>query len=125
MHTLPATMPSNQRCAFDIDGNGSPDAATDGVLLSRYLLGLRGDALITGAVGLGASRQTATDIQNFIASKNYDLDVDDTQQSMTDALLASRLMRGQTGTALASRATRSGSFLTAGEQITAYAAGCR
>jgi len=95
------------------------------VLLSRYLLGLRGDALITGAVGLGASRQTATDIQNFIASKNYDLDVDDTQQSMTDALLASRLMRGQTGTELASRATRSGSFLTAGEQITAYAAGCR
>jgi hypothetical protein len=89
------------------------------------MLGMRGNALISGAVGLGAVRQTATDIQNFIASKNYDLDLDDTQQPTSDALLVSRLMRGQSGAALASRATRSGSFLTAGEQIAAYAAGCR
>jgi LasA protease len=125
MHTLPATMPSNQRCTFDIDGNGTAEAATDGVLLLRYMLGLRGNALIAGAVGLGASRQTATDIQNFITSKNYDLDLDDTQQPTSDALLVSRLMRGQSGAALASGAARSGSFLTAGEQIAAYAAGCR
>jgi len=125
MHTLPATMPSNQRCTFDIDGNGTAEAATDGVLLLRYMLGLRGNALIAGAVGLGAARQTATDIQNFIASKNYDLDLDDTQQPTSDALLVSRLMRGQSGAALASGAARSGSFLTAGEQIAAYAAGCR
>lgn len=125
MHALPATMPSNQRCTFDIDGDGTSEAATDGVMLLRYMLGLRGNGLISGAVGLGASRQTATDIQNFIASKNYDLDLDDTQQPTSDALLASRLMRGQSGAALASGAARSGSFLTAGEQIAAYAAGCR
>ncbi len=125
MHTLPATMPSNQRCTFDIDGNGIVDPNTDGVLLTRYLLGLRGNALIADAVGANPARSTAVDIQNFIASKNFDLDVDDSQRASTDGLLVTRIMRGQTNAAVATRATGVGSFLTSGEQIVAYAAGCR
>ena len=31
---------------FDLDGNGSNDALTDGLLLLRYLFGLSGDSLI-------------------------------------------------------------------------------
>jgi LasA protease len=76
MHTLPSTMPSNSSCAFDIDGNGSVSAATDGVLLLRYLLGLRGTALTNGAVGAGATRATANLLEPFIASKDYDMNVD-------------------------------------------------
>lgn len=51
---------------LDIDGNGSYSATTDGLLALRYLLGLRGAALISGAVGGGASRSTSTAIQQYL-----------------------------------------------------------
>jgi|GEM_PF-3560704 len=51
------------RPVLDIDGNGTTDAATDGVLLTRYLFGLRGANLIADAVGVGAIRNTAALIE--------------------------------------------------------------
>ena len=41
--------------AMDVDGNGSSDALTDGLLIIRYLFGIRGSALISGAIGPGAT----------------------------------------------------------------------
>jgi hypothetical protein len=41
---------------FDIDGNGKVDAATDGLLLVRYLFGMRGPQLTSGAIGADATR---------------------------------------------------------------------
>lgn len=125
MHTLPATMASNFRCALDIDGNNVPDAMTDGVLLTRYLLGFRGDNLIAGAVAAGAPRNSATDIENFIARKFYDLDGDGAQHPHTDGLLAARLLAGRTGTALSTQAIGIASARTSGAQVAAFAAGCR
>lgn len=55
------------RLSFDIDNDGNLDAATDGVLILRYLLGLRGTALIQGAVTPGAPRNTAVDIEAYLA----------------------------------------------------------
>jgi hypothetical protein len=40
--------------AGDIDGNGSVDALTDGLLLLRYLFGLTGNTLTTDVIGDGA-----------------------------------------------------------------------
>jgi len=54
--------------SLDIDGNGTPDAMTDGLLLVRYLLGLRGQALIAGAVAPDAVRSTAAAIELHIQS---------------------------------------------------------
>ena len=51
---------------LDIDGDGSYGATTDGLLALRYLLGLRGAALISGAVGGGATRSTSTAIQQYL-----------------------------------------------------------
>lgn len=53
---------------LDIDGNGQADASTDGVLILRYLFGLRGASLIAGAVGPGATRMTAASIETRISS---------------------------------------------------------
>ena len=53
---------------LDIDGNGSCDALTDGLLVIRYLFGLRGAALIQGAVGAGAQRTSATVVEAYIQS---------------------------------------------------------
>jgi hypothetical protein len=53
---------------LDVDGDGRIDALTDGLLLMRYLFGLRGDALPTGAIGATAKRTTGAQIEAYIAS---------------------------------------------------------
>jgi hypothetical protein len=50
----------------DIDNNGSLDALTDGLLLMRYLFGLRGNSLIDDVVAANAGRSTAAEIENYI-----------------------------------------------------------
>ena len=53
---------------FDVDGNGALELANDGVLIVRYLLGFRGDALIADAIGNGARRAQAADIEQYLQS---------------------------------------------------------
>ncbi|MGB1403874.1 MAG: glycoside hydrolase family 3 N-terminal domain-containing protein, partial [Porticoccaceae bacterium] len=52
----------------DIDGNGENDALTDGLLVLRYLFGLRNDALTAEAIGVGATRTDPNDIGAYIES---------------------------------------------------------
>jgi hypothetical protein len=54
------------RPALDVDGNGTADPLTDGMLIFRYLYGLRGSALIAGAVGSLATRPTAAAIETYL-----------------------------------------------------------
>ncbi len=51
---------------IDIDGNGDVDALTDGLLILRYLFGIRGPALIEGAVANDCSRCTVFEIEEFL-----------------------------------------------------------
>jgi hypothetical protein len=51
---------------LDIDGNGSVDALTDGLLSIRYEFGFRGQTLIEGAVGSGCTRCTAQQIEAYL-----------------------------------------------------------
>ena len=53
---------------LDIDGNGTVDALTDGLLVLRYTFGLRGQPLIVGAIGGGATRTTAAQIEGYLQS---------------------------------------------------------
>ena len=50
----------------DIDGNGTIDALTDGLLTLRYLFGLQGDTLINGVVAEDATRTTAEEIEAYL-----------------------------------------------------------
>jgi CSLREA domain-containing protein len=54
------------RAPLDIDGNGTTDALTDGLLIIRYLFGLRGDPLIAKAVDPLGKRTTAADIETYM-----------------------------------------------------------
>lgn len=55
------------RPVLDIDGNNRVDALTDGLLIVRYLLGLTGDALVTGAVDLQlGTRKSAAAVQSYL-----------------------------------------------------------
>lgn len=57
---------SGIRAKLDIDGSGASDAATDGLLILRYLSGLRGSGLIAG-ISLG-SRNNATAVEAYFRS---------------------------------------------------------
>ncbi len=61
-----ATYLDGMRTALDVDGNGTADALTDGLLIIRYLFGLRGDALIAGAIDPLAPRKTALEIETYL-----------------------------------------------------------
>ena len=54
---------------LDVDGNGEAKALSDGLLLIRYLFGFSGDALIGGAIGEGATRATAEEIESYIEAR--------------------------------------------------------
>jgi Galactose oxidase, central domain len=53
---------------LDLDQNGRADPKTDGVMILRFLLGFRGDALTQGALGQGARRTDATQIATHLQS---------------------------------------------------------
>lgn len=56
------------RWAIDVDDNGVVEPATDGVMILRYLLGIRGAALIADALGANASRADADAVAQWLGS---------------------------------------------------------
>jgi uncharacterized repeat protein (TIGR02543 family) len=53
---------------LDVDLNGRADAATDGVMILRFLLGFRSNALTQNVMGQGARRTDATEIATHLQS---------------------------------------------------------
>lgn len=88
---------------IDNDSSGTPyDAATDGMLLLRYVLGYRGNALIADARGSGANVRSASQIESYLADRlqRFDVDGDGVVLPMTDGLMILRrlLNPGANGT---------------------------
>jgi hypothetical protein len=54
---------------LDVDGDGESKALTDGLLLIRYLFGFSSDSLISGAIGNGAERDTAEEVEAYIEAR--------------------------------------------------------
>jgi subtilisin-like proprotein convertase family protein len=52
--------------AYDVDGDGTQMALTDGILILRWLFGFRGSTLITNAVGTECTRCSAADIAAYL-----------------------------------------------------------
>jgi len=52
-----------------MDGDGESKPLTDGLLLIRYLFGFSGDSLISGAIGTGAERDTADEVEAYIEER--------------------------------------------------------
>jgi hypothetical protein len=66
LYPLDSTKQSQK--LLDIDGNDKVDALTDGLVILRYVFGLRGDVLIGGVVASDATRKTAEEIEAYLAS---------------------------------------------------------
>jgi len=70
IETIPAITQrlDSLRPLLDVDGNGETDALTDGTILLRYMQGLRGDAMVAGALGANATRTTGPAIEAYLAN---------------------------------------------------------
>jgi hypothetical protein len=83
-------------CALDIDGDNRIDPAIDGLLLTRYLLGFRGDAL-TANLTIPGPRKTASLLSTFFGNAaQFDV-VGRSSPAPTatvDGLIMTRLMLG-------------------------------
>ena len=54
---------------MDIDGDGVVNPATDGLLLTRISLGIKGSAALAGALGASATRTTWTQVRDYLFSE--------------------------------------------------------
>jgi hypothetical protein len=110
------------RPVFDVDGNGHYDALTDGLLVTRYLFGLRGASLTSNAVGAGSPFTTPAQFEQQLAAIRLllDIDGDGTPDALTDGLLLIRYLFGVRGGPLINSAVASGATRTSAQQIEAY-----
>lgn len=95
VNSLSALLTINNGGVLNIDNsdaNTTYDAATDGVLLIRYLLGFRSAELIAGARGNGAALRDADQIAQHIQLNLLSLDVDGDGSTLahTDGLMILR-----------------------------------
>lgn len=60
------TYLSTNESSLDVDGNGTSDALTDGILVLRELFGFSDSQLIEGAVGANCQKCTAAEISHTI-----------------------------------------------------------
>jgi len=95
---------------IDIDMSGDVRPLSDGLLITRYLFGFRGNNLVSGAVDPNGNQTTASDIADWIErgrvepspSKNDNyvyLDVDKNGEvtALTDGIMILRHLFGYTG----------------------------
>ena len=54
--------------SLDVDGDNKIDALTDGLLIVRYMLNIRGAALVAGAVNPAGSRTSFTAVETFLGA---------------------------------------------------------
>ena len=109
---------------LDVDDDGATMPLTDGLLILRYLFGFRGAALIGGAVGAGAERDTAPEIEAYLPTVLGALDIDGngSVEPLTDGLLILRYLFGFRGATLDQRAVAPGAPRDTPAEIEAYIA---
>ena len=87
---------------IDVDGDGTFDALTDGLLLLRHMFGLSGEALIAGVVSDNATYTTSAELVSRMLDLGDTLDIDNNGQidALTDGLIILRYLFGLDGEVL-------------------------
>ena len=104
----------------DVDTNAQTDAPTDGLMILRYLFGMTGTAVTTGALGLLPGRSDPALIGTYLNDIRPYLDIDGNGfvDALTDGLLLLRALFGLTGSALTQGAIGPAAIRTTPTQIT-------
>jgi len=109
---------------LDVDGDGTQEPLTDGLLVIRHLFSFTDQALIQGAVNEAGTRNTAAAISTYLEANEASLDVDANGEvdPLTDGLMVIRYLFGFTSTTLTQSAVASDANRTSSEAIEAYLA---
>ena len=80
----------------DVDANGQYGSATDALMIVRKLFGLTGTALVSGALGPGATRTDPNIVVQHLTNIAPLLDVDANGEAdaLTDGLMLIRYLNG-------------------------------
>ena len=118
--------PDGPQTTLDIDGNQTENVLADGLLIIRYMLGNTGSDLVDGAVESDATRNTAAEVEAYLALAQNDglMDVDDNgiENVLADGLLIIRYMLGNRGNALIEGAVGQGANRSTAAEIEAFLA---
>lgn len=88
---------------LDVDGNGTADALTDGIVIVRYLFGFTGDALINGVVDPSGTRATAQAVEGYLNGVRplmLDVDANSQADALSDGIVTVRFLFGFTANSL-------------------------
>lgn len=117
--TFAATSPGPR--ILDIDANNQYGAATDGLLVVRYLFGWTLPALTADALGVGATRTGSPQLPTYLLDvmPYFDVDGNGRAEPLTDGVMIVRKLLGLTGAAITNGALGTGATRT-DPQIEAY-----
>jgi hypothetical protein len=95
---------------LDMDGDGTANPLTDGIVLLRFMFGFSGPSLTGGAVAPSCTRCDAAAIEPYLTSLGSVIDIDGNTMSdaLTDGLLAVRYLFGFGGAILTTGAVGGG-----------------
>ena len=102
-----------------LGSNTSPLALREGVIVARYLQGIRGSALVQGITGLSVDTQ-ALEISLAALAPHLDIDGDGTADASTDAMLVIRYLLGLRGAPLLQGLDMGGATRSSTSDIQAY-----
>lgn len=119
---LAARQPAT--CVLDADDNGGAISSfTDGLLALRWMLGMSGSPLTTGALGVGAQRTGGASIVTHLNAQRLDVDGDSSVDAATDGLLLLRSLLGLSGNAVIANAVSPCATRTTWTTIRAHLSG--
>lgn len=109
---------------LDVDGNGTANPLSEGILIIRFLAGFTGNSLIEGAVEAGGSRTTAAAVTAYLEDLRPALDVDGSgdELPLSDGILIIRFLAGFTGNSLIGGVVDANGTRTSAPEINAYLA---
>lgn len=120
----PDSTPDSLDWCLDIDANGLAEANRDGLLLLRWLFGLRDAPLTEGALDPAGRRTSADAIAAYLghAAGPIEIDANGQADALTDGLLALRWLTGMRNDALIADALGTGAKRTDADAIDALLA---
>ncbi|MEX2502508.1 MAG: DUF4214 domain-containing protein [Trueperaceae bacterium] len=113
---------------IDVDADGATSPLTDGILVMRYLDGVRGEALEAGAVNPAGGRTSAAEIEAYIRDvllPHLDADDDGLLRADTDGVLVARHLAVFSGPQLVQGATGAGAQRTDADAVRRFLNGER
>jgi hypothetical protein len=109
------------KATWDLDGNGEADALTDGLLILRYLFGLRGEAVTNTAIAMNSPLSPTEVITEVEASLDIvDIDADGRLNALTDGLMLLRYLFGFEGQMITNQAVGPNANRSSHEEIVHY-----